>query len=61
MKISNFQMRKIKIKTTTFCLPRYFEVQMLTLQGKNVKQLKKRKFMNTYSGLDVHKVVFLHV
>jgi hypothetical protein len=36
MKISNFHVRKIKIKTTEFCLPRYFEVQMLTLQQKKM-------------------------
>jgi hypothetical protein len=57
MKISKFQMHKIKIKTTEFCLPPYFEVQMLILQQKNnCKTIKKCKFMNTYSGLDVHKI-----
>jgi hypothetical protein len=34
MKISNFQVRKIKIKTTEFCLRPYFEVQLLSLQQK---------------------------
>jgi hypothetical protein len=34
MKISNFQLRNIKIKTTEFCLRPYFEVQLLSLQQK---------------------------
>jgi hypothetical protein len=55
MKISKFQVCKIKIKTTEFCLRPYFEVQLLSLQHKNNRKTNTT-FVHVKTTVRVHKL-----